>query len=105
MGIPNALPARRKLLEFLVGELKDIMPDSTWSAAGIARHQLEVNRWCLELGGHVRTGLEDNIKFDEDRLARSNAELVARLAALCGEHRLRAASVAEARALRALPMA
>ena len=69
MGIPNALPARRKLLEFLIGELKDIMPDATWSAAGIARHQLEVNRWCLELGGHVRTGLEDNIKFDKDRLA------------------------------------
>jgi uncharacterized protein (DUF849 family) len=105
MGIPNALPARRKLLEFLVGELKDIMPDSTWSAAGIARHQLEVNRWCLELGGHVRTGLEDNIKFDQDRLARSNAELVARLAGLCGEYGRRAASCAEARALLALPLA
>ena len=52
------------------------MPDATWSAAGIGRQQLEVNHWCLELGGHVRTGLEDNIKFDKDRLARSNAELV-----------------------------
>jgi 3-keto-5-aminohexanoate cleavage enzyme len=51
MGIPNALPARRKLLDFLVAELKEIMPDATWSAAGLARHQLEVNRWCLESGG------------------------------------------------------
>ncbi|MGA7034998.1 MAG: 3-keto-5-aminohexanoate cleavage protein, partial [Pseudolabrys sp.] len=59
MGIPNALPARRNLLEFLIGELKELMPDATWSAAGIGRHQLEVNQWCLELGGHVRTGLED----------------------------------------------
>ena len=33
MGIPNALPARRKVLEFLVSELKDIMPDATWAAA------------------------------------------------------------------------
>ena len=57
---------------------KDLMPDATWSAAGIGRHQLEVNAWCLELGGHVRTGLEDNIKFDKDRLARSNGELVTR---------------------------
>ena len=73
---------RRKLLEFLISELKELMPDATWSAAGIGRHQLEVNQWCLELGGHVRTGLEDNIKFDKDRLARSNAELVSRLATI-----------------------
>jgi 3-oxoadipate:acetyl-CoA acetyltransferase len=99
MGIPNALPVRRKLLEFLVSELKELMPDATWAAAGIGRNQLEVNRWCLELGGHVRTGLEDNIKFDKDRLARSNAELVARVAEICGEYRRRPASVAEARDL------
>ena len=86
MGIPNALPARRKLLDFLVAELKEIMPDATWSAAGLARHRLEVNRWCLEMGGHLRTGLEDNIKFDKDRLAKSNAELVARLAGICDEY-------------------
>jgi uncharacterized protein (DUF849 family) len=40
-------------------------------AASVARHQLEVNHCCLELGGHLRTGLEDNIKFDKDRLGRS----------------------------------
>ena len=103
MGIPNALPARRKLLEFLVSELKELMPDATWSAAGIGRHQLEVNQWCLELGGHVRTGLEDNIKFDKDRLARSNGELVSRVAAICGKYGRHAASVAEARKILELP--
>lgn len=97
MGIPNALPARRPLLEFLISELKELMPDATWSAAGIGRHQLEVNQWCLELGGHVRTGLEDNIKFDKDRLARSNGELVARVATMCGKYGRHAATVAEAR--------
>ena len=105
IGIPNALPARRKVLEFLIAELKDIMPDATWAAAGIGRHQLEVNQWCLELGGHVRTGLEDNIKFDKDRLARSNAELVARVAELCGEYGRHAASPAEARQILELPTA
>ncbi len=99
MGIPNALPVRRKLLEFLVSELNELMPDATWAAAGIGRNQLDVNRWCLELGGHVRTGLEDNIKFDKDRLARSNAELVGRVADICGEYGRHAASVAEARDL------
>jgi uncharacterized protein (DUF849 family) len=103
MGIPNALPARRKLLEFLISELKELMPDATWSAAGIGRHQLEVNQWCLELGGHVRTGLEDNIKFDKDRLARSNGELVSRLATICGKYGRHAASVAEARRILELP--
>jgi uncharacterized protein (DUF849 family) len=97
MGIPNALPVRRRLLEFLVFELKELMPDATWSAAGIGRYQLEVNQWCLELGGHVRTGLEDNLKFDKDRLAHSNAELVSRVAAMCAQYGRHPASPAEAR--------
>lgn len=97
LGIPNALPARRRVLEFLVSEIEDIMPDATWAAAGIGRYQLEVNRWTLELGGHLRTGLEDNIKFDRTRLAKSNAELVVRLRDLCGEFGRHAASPLEAR--------
>ena len=97
MGIPNALPARRKVLEFLISELKDIMPEATWAAAGIGRQQLEVNEWTLALGGHLRTGLEDNIKFDRDRLAKSNAELVGRLRDLCGQYGRHAASPQEAR--------
>ena len=97
LGIPNALPARRQVLEFLLAELKDIMPDATWTAAGIGRHQLEVNRWCLDLGGHIRTGLEDNLRFDKTRLAKSNAELVARVAGICGEYDRRPATPAEAR--------
>jgi uncharacterized protein (DUF849 family) len=99
MGIPNALPARRKVLEFLVSELNDIMPGATWAAAGIGRQQLEINQWTLELGGHLRTGLEDNIKFDKDRLAKSNAELVGRLRDMCGAYGRHAASPQEGRAI------
>lgn len=98
-GIKNAMPAMRQALDFQVAELKRLMPDATWAAAGIGRHQLEVNRWTLELGGHCRTGLEDNIRFDRTRLAASNAELVARVADLCREHGRHPASPAEARAL------
>ena len=46
-----------------------------------------------------RTGLEDNIKFDRDRLAASNAELVARITEVCGEYGRHPASPAEAREL------
>jgi len=90
-------------LDFLVSELNELMPDATWSAAGIGRHQLEVNQWCLELGGHVRTGLEDNLKFDRDRLALSNAELVSRVAEMCGKYGRHAASPSEARKILQLP--
>lgn len=101
MGV--ALPVRRTLLEFLVSELRELAPDASWAAIGLGRHQLEVNRWCLEMGGHVRTGLEDNIKFDRDRLARSNAELVARVAGICAEYGRHPATPAEARRILQLP--
>ncbi len=97
LGLKNALPARRELLEFLVSELGAVLPGATWTAAGIGRHQLTVNRWSLELGGHARTGLEDNVRFDDTRLAASNAELVARVAALTSEYGRTVATPAEAR--------
>jgi uncharacterized protein (DUF849 family) len=68
-------------------------------AAGIGRHQLEVNRWSLELGGHCRTGLEDNVRWDKSRLAASNAELVARVADLCVEYGRSVATAAQARSI------
>jgi 3-keto-5-aminohexanoate cleavage enzyme len=105
LGIPNAMPARRSILEFLISEFNDVLPGSTWAAAGIARHQFEVNRWCLELGGHCRTGLEDNIKFDKDRLAKSNAELVSKIVDVVGEYDRHVANPAEARALLGLAAA
>ena len=105
LGIPGALPARRKVLELLVAELAENLPGATWTAAGIGRHQLGVNHWALELGGHRRTGLEDNIRFDKTRLAASNAELVARVAALCADYDAHPASPDEARALLGLVLA
>jgi len=99
MGVKNALPCIRQAFDFMVDELTRLAPEATWVAAGIGRHQLEVNRWSLERGGHCRTGLEDNIRWDETRLAASNAELVTRVAGLCGAYGRHAASAAEARAI------
>ena len=99
MGIPNAMPARRSLLEFLLAELKEISPTATWSALGMARHQLEVNKWCLELGGHTRTGMEDNLRIGKDRLAASNAELVSLVVDAASTYDRRPATTAEARGI------
>jgi uncharacterized protein (DUF849 family) len=86
LGVKHALPAERDILEFQVAKLTERMPEATWVAAGIGRYQLDVNRWCLEMGGHCRTGLEDNVRWDKSRLAKSNAELVSRVAELCAEY-------------------
>ena len=99
LGIPNALPARRPVFDFLRAELAAVLPGATWVAAGIARHQWEVNQWCLETGGHCRTGLEDNTRFDKSRLAASNAELVKKIATACGDYGRSVATPAQARAI------
>ena len=105
LGVPNAMPARRSIFDFLRSEIAQVMPGATWVAAGIGRHQWEVNQWCLEAGGHCRTGLEDNIKFDANRLAASNAELVKKIVDECGRYDRRPATASEARAILGLPAA
>ena len=99
LGIPNALPVRRSVFDFLRAELADVLPGATWVAAGTGRNQWEVNQWCLAAGGHCRTGLEDNLRITPDRLAASNAELVRRIVDACQRHDRRPASAAEARQL------
>ena len=97
MGIQNAMPARKSIFDFLRSELKEVLPNATWVAAGTGRFQWEVNKWCLEAGGHVRTGLEDNLKIEADRLAASNAELVKKVVDNCDKYGRRPATAAEAR--------
>jgi len=96
-GIRNALPAKKNILEFQISELKKSLPQSTWTAAGLGKSQLIVNEWSLELGGHCRTGLEDNIKYDKTRLANGNEELVERLALLSKKFNRPVATPTEAR--------
>jgi 3-keto-5-aminohexanoate cleavage enzyme len=105
LGIPGALPADREVLDFELAQLARVLPGATWTAAGIGRHQLTVNEWALELGGHCRTGLEDNLKFDKDRFAVSNAELVERVAKLAAKFDRPVATPAEARRILGLEAA
>jgi len=105
MGVKNAMPVDRETFEFYIRTLKRLAPDATWTGAGIGRDQITLNRWSLELGGHCRTGLEDNVRLDRDTLAPSNAALVKRIVAMADDYGRRAATVAEARRLLALPPA
>jgi len=105
MGVKNAMPVDRAAFDFYVDALTRLAPTATWTGAGIGKDQITLNRWSLERGGHCRTGLEDNVRLDRDRLAPSNATLVERVVELCGEYGRRPATVAEARALLSLPAA
>lgn len=105
LGLGAALPAKRPLADFLVSELHDLSPEATFTVAGIGRFQEMVMDWSLYAGGHLRTGLEDNIRLSRDRLAESNAQLVERAAALCVGYGTRPATPQEARALLGLPTA
>ncbi len=97
LGVKNALPCIRQVLDFQVAELKRLQPEATWTAAGIAKHQLECNHWALEMGGHCRTGLEDNIRFEKTELAKSNAQFVKRVADLCAKYDRPVATAKQAR--------
>ncbi|HEV2675509.1 MAG TPA: 3-keto-5-aminohexanoate cleavage protein [Aliidongia sp.] len=99
MGVKNALPAEEHLLDLMLGEIRRVLPNATWTAAGIGVNQARVMEWVLARGGDgVRTGLEDNIRITKDRLAASNAELVGLAVAAAERHGRRPATPAEARA-------
>jgi 3-keto-5-aminohexanoate cleavage enzyme len=79
LGVPGGMPAWPDAVEFLARHLP---AGATFSATGIGRAHLDVTHAAIGLGGHVRTGLEDVRYYDPGRPARSNAELIARVADL-----------------------
>ncbi|KPP84265.1 MAG: hypothetical protein HLUCCO07_08570 [Rhodobacteraceae bacterium HLUCCO07] len=97
MGVKNAMPADKDVFDYYVKTMERLAPEAEWCAAGIGRHQIEVNEWCIAAGGHTRTGLEDNVRLDRERLAPSNAALVEQAVALCERYERPVASVAQAR--------
>ncbi|MEM6305303.1 MAG: 3-keto-5-aminohexanoate cleavage protein [Pseudomonadota bacterium] len=98
MGVKNAMPARREVFDFYVATVERLFgPDAPWCAAGIGPNQIVLNDWAIAAGGHARTGLEDNVRLDRERLAPSNAALVKRAVEICEKYERPVASVAEAR--------
>ncbi|PRY93079.1 uncharacterized protein (DUF849 family) [Hasllibacter halocynthiae] len=99
LGVRNALPADPHAFEAMLAAKRHLLGEAPWCAAGIGRHQLEVNEWAIGAGGHARTGLEDNVRLDRETLAPSNGALVRRAAAVAGRHGRPVATPAEARAI------
>jgi 3-oxoadipate:acetyl-CoA acetyltransferase len=60
--------------------VRELPEGSLWSAGAVGNPQLKINVMALLSGGGVRTGLEDNIWFDEDRTRlASNRDIVERV--------------------------
>jgi 3-keto-5-aminohexanoate cleavage enzyme len=75
LGVAGGAPASARNLVHLV----DVLPaDSPWSVCAIGRHQLPMNAHAIAMGGHARTGLEDNLWYRKGVPA-TNAMLVERL--------------------------
>lgn len=100
MGVKNAMPVDRQVFDFYVQTVRRLFGEGApWCAAGIGAGQVVLNEWAIAAGGHVRTGLEDNVRLDRLTLAPSNAALVQRAVDLCEKYERNVATWQQARAL------
>lgn len=74
LGVPGTLQPRPEVLDFMIAALPE---GSTWTVAGVGRHQLTLVEEAAKRGGNARVGLEDNIYVSKGVLAKGNWELVA----------------------------
>jgi len=74
MGVASGMPAKAAWLPLLLEELTE---GTHWQAICIGRTEVwDVHRACAELGGHVRTGLEDTFYLPSGDKASSNGPLI-----------------------------
>jgi uncharacterized protein (DUF849 family) len=97
MGVRNAMPVDRDVFDYYVKTMDRLAPDAQWCAAGVGAGQVAVSEWAIAAGGHTRTGLEDNVRWDKSTLAPSNAALVARTAEICARYERPVATPTQAR--------
>jgi uncharacterized protein (DUF849 family) len=99
MGVESGMPARADLVPILKEELPE---NAHWQviATGPGREKIwELHRACVELGGNVRTGLEDSFYLPSGETATDNGQLVEALVRIAREAGKEPATPSEARAL------
>lgn len=94
MGVKGAIGATEENLRLLVSR---IPAGSTWTVAGIGRHEFPMAELALMMGGHVRVGLEDNIYLEKGVWAKGSHELVEKAVELARRHGREPATPEEAR--------
>ncbi|WP_338865670.1 3-keto-5-aminohexanoate cleavage protein [Myxococcus stipitatus] len=96
LGVPGTLQPRPEVLDFMIASLPE---GSTWTVAGVGRHQLPYVDEAAKRGGNARVGLEDNIYVSKGVLAKGNWELVAEAAKRARAHGREPATPDQARKL------
>jgi uncharacterized protein (DUF849 family) len=97
MGVESGMPADPALLALLVGWIR---PESPWQVTAIGRSEVwALHRKAAELGGQLRTGVEDTFYLPDGGRCRGNGELVEELVAVARGAGREIASPAEARVI------
>jgi len=96
MGVASGMPADPRLLPLLLDYRR---ADCTWEVTAIGRQEVwAVHRRAAELGGALRTGVEDTFYLPNGERARGNGELIDAMVRCAREAGREIASPAEARA-------
>ena len=99
VGRTGFLPTPKALIYSL-----DQIPSSwTWSVCALGRNEIPMCTAAMILGGHVRVGFEDNIFLRRGELAKSNSDLVRKVANIARELDRSIATPDEARSMLGLP--
>ncbi len=97
MGVASGMPIDADLLQLL---LRWIEPNSPWQATLIGRQEIwPLHQRVAELGGMLRTGLEDSFYLPDGSRAAGNGALIEALAACARKAGREIAGPAEARAM------
>ena len=95
MGVASGMPAKPEWLPLLVEEM---IEGTHYQVIAVGRKEIwDLHRKCAELGGNVRTGLEDTFYLANGEKAKNNGELVEALADIVREVGREIAGPTEAR--------
>jgi len=97
LGIMGGMMATPGNLIFLYNSARELLGEFTWSACASGRHQFVLGSIAMNMGGHARVGMEDNLYLNKGVLAKSNAELVEKIIRIAREFGHEPATPDEAR--------
>lgn len=97
MGVLGGITPSSENLLFLVDYATKLIGDFEFSVCVAGRAQFPICTQSLLLGGNCRVGLEDNLYLDRGKMAKSNAEQVAKIIRIANELGIDAATPDEAR--------
>ena len=96
-GVASGMPARSDLLPILVDELPD---GATWQSIVIGRSEVwDVHRRTAELGGNLRTGVEDTFYLPNGDKVTGNGPLIEQMSRMAREVGREPATPDEARSM------